>query len=118
VGRGRWKPRFRPCRSATGPASAPPDHPPPRGRRPKTVRGRARTPAFLRQHARLAVDGPVFEKWKLGYLIDTIYLRDLWMHRIDAAPAAERLSLDAVEFCRTLAGRAPAAGLLTTIVPF
>ncbi len=33
-------------------------------------------------------------------------------------PDAERLSLDAVEFCRTLAGRAPATGLLTTIVPF
>ncbi len=136
---------------------------------PKTVRGRARTPALLRHHATLTVDGPVCEKWKLGYLIDTIYLRDLWMHRIDAAraagqapkltadhdvrivaditaewarrhgqpfelnltgpaggsyasnpasPAAERLTLDAVEFCRTLAGRAPAAGLLTTTVPF
>jgi hypothetical protein len=36
----------------------------------------------------------------------------------DGRPAAEHLSLDAVEFCRTLAGRAPAAGLLTTIVPF
>ncbi len=38
--------------------------------------------------------------------------------RDPASPAAEHLSLDAVEFCRTLAGRAPAAGLLTTIVPF
>jgi hypothetical protein len=124
---------------------------------------------FLRRHASLTVDGPVCEKWNLGYLIDTIYLRDLWMHRIDAAraarqspeltaghdgrivaditaewarrhgqpflldltgsagcsyardpgnPAAERLSLDAIEFCRILAGRASAAGLLTTIVPF
>jgi hypothetical protein len=34
------------------------------------------------------------------------------------SPAAERLSLGAVGFCRILAGRAPAAGLLTTIVPF
>ena len=32
--------------------------------------------------------------------------------------SAERIELDAVEFCRTLAGRAPATGLLTTIVPF
>jgi hypothetical protein len=98
-----------------------------------------------------------------------MYLRDLWMHCVDAAraterpveltadhdgrivsdlvaewahrhgqpfvveltgpaggtyasqpgrPDAERLSLDAVEFCRTLAGRAPATGLLTTVVPF
>jgi uncharacterized protein (TIGR03083 family) len=136
---------------------------------PKTVRGRARTPALMRNHAKLAVDGPVHETWKLGYLIDTIYLRDLWMHRIDAARAAQRapelcadhdgrivadvvaewarrhgkpfvldltgpaggtyshdpdfpqtehLSLDAVEFCRTLAGRGHPAGLLTTVVPF
>jgi uncharacterized protein (TIGR03083 family) len=136
---------------------------------PKTVQGRTRTPALVRNHAKLAVDGPVHESWKLGYLIDTIYLRDLWMHRIDVAqalgqtaelsaghdgrivadvvaewarrhgrpfvldlsgpaggtytqdehlPEAERNSLDAVDFCRTLAGRAPATGLLTTIVPF
>lgn len=57
---------------------------------PKTVRGRSRTPAFVRANARLAVDGPVFETWKLGYLIDTIYLRDLWMHRIDAVRAVNR----------------------------
>jgi uncharacterized protein (TIGR03083 family) len=136
---------------------------------PKAVRGRKRTPALVRNHARLAVDGPVFETWKLGYLIDTIYLRDLWMHRVDMSralnrplelsaghdgrivadvvaewarrhakcfvlelsgpaggtyahdpglPAATHISLDAVEFCRTLAGRAPATGLLTTVVPF
>jgi len=136
---------------------------------PKTVRGRARTPAFVRRHAKLAVDGPVHETWKLGYLIDTIYLRDLWMHRVDAARAsgrplelsashdgrivadvaaewarrhgkpftleltgtaggtyasdqgdreAEHLSLDAVDFCRALAGRGHPEGLLTTVVPF
>ena len=136
---------------------------------PKTVRGRRRTPALVRNHAKLAIDGPVHEIWKLGYLIDTIYLRDLWMHRVDAAratsrpldlsgdhdgrivadvaaewarrhsspfvlelqgpaggtfvhepdsPDAEHLTLDAIEFCRTLAGRSQATGLLTTIVPF
>ncbi len=136
---------------------------------PKTVRGRARTPGLMRNHAKLKIDGPVFETWKLGYLIDTIYLRDMWMHRVDVghalgrpielsaehdgriiadvvaewarrhgkpfvleltgpagatfahdaqAPEAEHLSIDAVEFCRTLAGRAPATGLLTTVVPF
>jgi hypothetical protein len=123
----------------------------------------------VRHYASLAVDGPVHESWKFGYLIDTIYLRDLWMHRVDTSRAlnrpldvsaghdgrivadvvaewarrhgkcfvlelsgpaggtyardsdvlgAERLSLNAVEFCRTLAGRAPATGLLATVVPF
>jgi uncharacterized protein (TIGR03083 family) len=136
---------------------------------PKTVRGRARTPALVRNHAKMAVDGPVFETWKLRYLIDTIYLRDLWMHRVDVAhalnrpvqlsadhdgrivadvvgewarrhgkpflldltgpagrtyahdpdfPEAEHISMDAVQFCRTLAGRQPATGLLGTVVPF
>lgn len=136
---------------------------------PKTVRGRRRTPGIVRNHAKLAIDGPVVERWTLGYLLDTIYLRDLWMHRVDAARAtgseleltaehdgrivadvvaewarrhgrpfrleltgpagatyvrdpdaadAEHLSTDAVEFCRTLAGREEASGLLTTIVPF
>jgi len=136
---------------------------------PKTISGRNRTPGFVRNHAKLAVDGPVYETWKLGYLIDTIYLRDLWMHRVDIShalsrplvlsadhdgrivadvvaewarrhgkhfvleltgpaggtyacgselPGVEHLSMDAVEFCRTLAGRVPADGLLTTVVPF
>jgi uncharacterized protein (TIGR03083 family) len=136
---------------------------------PKTIRGRSRTPRLVRNHAKLAVDGPVYETWKLGYLIDTIYLRDLWMHRVDMShaleqplelsanhdgrivadvvaewarrhgkpfvleltgpaggtyahedesPSAEHLAMDAVEFCRTLAGRVPAAGLLSVVVPF
>jgi hypothetical protein len=122
----------------------------------------------VRRHVKIAVDGPVFETWRLGYLVDTIYLRDLWMHRADVARAtgrplelsaghdgrvvadivaewarrhgkpfvldlagpaggtysqgtegsAEHLALDAVEFARTLAGRAEARGLLAMIVPF
>lgn len=139
---------------------------------PATVRRRRRLPAPMRRAA-MAVDGPVVERWTLGYLVDVIYLRDLWMHRIDAcrATAAElvltadhdgsivadvvhewagrhgqpfaltltgsaggrfvsagatgadatgpnELELDAVEFCRLLAGRGKATGLLTTVVPF
>jgi uncharacterized protein (TIGR03083 family) len=149
---------------------------------PITVRKRTRMPALMRRMT-MKVDGPVIERWRLGYLVDTIYLRDLWMHRVDAtratgrdlvlspghdghivadvvaewarrhgrpftltltgaaggtytsAPSAvlpqstppapdgtatspEPLELDAVEFCRILAGRADGAGLLTTIVPF
>jgi uncharacterized protein (TIGR03083 family) len=136
---------------------------------PKTVRGRTRTPALVRNHVKMAVDGPVVETWTLGYLIDTIYVRDLWMHRVDVAHAlnrpvelhrdhdgrivadvvgewgrrhgkpflleltgpaggsyaqkqdhseAEHISMDAVEFCRTLAGRQPSTGLLACVVPF
>jgi hypothetical protein len=33
-------------------------------------------------------------------------------------PIWRQIAVIAVEFCRTLAGRAPAVGLLTTIVPF
>lgn len=136
---------------------------------PKTVRGRRRTPAPVRRFAKLAIDGPVHEKWRLGYLIDVIYLRDMWMHRVDVAaatgrpveltaahdgrivadvvaewgrrhgepfvleltgpaggrysseadsPGTRQLEVDAVEFCRSLAGRVPAEGLLATVVPF
>ena len=49
---------------------------------PVTVRKRTQTPGLMRR-TKLKIDGPVFEKWALGYLIDTIYLRDLWMHRVD-----------------------------------
>jgi uncharacterized protein (TIGR03083 family) len=136
---------------------------------PRTIRGRTRVPGLVRDHAKIAVDGPVSETWTLGYLIDTIYLRDLWMHRVDVAhavnrpmelspehdlrivadvvaewgrrhgkpflleltgpaggtyardqgaPETEQISMDAVEFCRTLAGRRQATGMLATVVPF
>ena len=132
---------------------------------PKTVKGRGRTPRPMRA-IRFPVDAPVAETWRLGYLIDVIYLRDAWMHRIDTAraigrdltPTAEHdgrivadivaewarrhaqpftleltgpagatfsagddgdtIVMDAVEFCRVLAGRGEATGLLGTIVPF
>jgi uncharacterized protein (TIGR03083 family) len=53
---------------------------------PKTVKGRRRTPGPMRA-VKIAVDSPVVEKWKLGYLIDLIYLRDAWMHRVDTTRA-------------------------------
>ncbi|MDO8309276.1 MAG: maleylpyruvate isomerase family mycothiol-dependent enzyme [Actinomycetota bacterium] len=133
---------------------------------PRAVRTRTRLPGLLRR-ASLSVDGPVAEKWTLGYLVDVIYLRDAWMHRVDASratgaslvltaehdgrivadvaaewvrrhgrpvtlelsgPAGGRFTagggtgepvvLDAVEFCRVLAGRERGEGLLATIVPF
>ena len=53
---------------------------------PKTVKGRSRTPRPMRA-MKIAIDAPVVEKWTLGYLIDVIYLRDAWMHRVDTARA-------------------------------
>lgn len=56
---------------------------------PKTVKGRQRMPGLLRNRAKLAIDGPVVEKWPLGYLVDVVYLRDLWMHRMDVAQVTD-----------------------------
>lgn len=53
---------------------------------PKTIKGRTRTPRLMRA-LKISIDGPVVEKWSLGYLTDIIYLRDLWMHRVDTAKA-------------------------------
>lgn len=69
------------------------------------------------------------EKWCVGYLTDVILTRDPWMlHRSDLAGVAggtwssgrgwERIELDAVEFCRILAGRREWPGLLSVRVPF
>lgn len=136
---------------------------------PRTVEKRTKMPSLVRRMT-MKVDGPVVERWTLGYLIDTIYLRDLWMHRVDLAVAtgrtveltpdhdriivadvvaewfrrhrtsfaltlsgpaggdyfapgsdraSEPLEIDAVEFCRVLAGRCAAPdGLFDTVVPF
>jgi uncharacterized protein (TIGR03083 family) len=56
---------------------------------PKTIKGRNRTPRPMRA-VKMPVDAPVVEKWALGYLIDVIYLRDAWMHRVDTARATGR----------------------------
>lgn len=54
---------------------------------PRCVRARNNLPAALRTGARFPVDAPVTEWWSLGYLVDVIYLRDAWLHRIDASRA-------------------------------
>ena len=53
---------------------------------PKAVKGRSRTPRPMRA-MKIGIDAPVVEKWTLGYLIDIIYLRDVWMHRVDTTSA-------------------------------
>lgn len=134
---------------------------------PAAVRARRRTPALLRRGLHLKQDPPFeTERWAYGFLVDTIFTRDTWMHRLDiaratgrdmvvtpehdgrvvaavvaewahrhsrpfslrltgmaggewyAAEGGEPIELDALEFCRTLSGRAPGSGLLATPVPF
>ena len=134
---------------------------------PKAVKGRTRAPALLRNGLKLDLSEGI--KRPLGYLLDAVYTRDSWMHRVDLARATQRPmvltpehdgrivanvvadwaanhgkpfhlvltgpaggtyvhetdagepeshELDAVEFGRILAGRAPGAGLLSTGVLF
>ena len=57
---------------------------------PRSVRSRRRMPAPLRR-MRMKVDPPfAAERWRLGYLMDVIYNRDCWMHRVDISRATGR----------------------------
>jgi len=57
---------------------------------PMAARGRRRVPGPLRRvPMRVEVDGRM-EPWRVGYLMDTIYTRDTWMHRVDIARATGR----------------------------
>jgi uncharacterized protein (TIGR03083 family) len=136
---------------------------------PKAVRARRRIPAFVRWGVRMKQDPPFdAHRWQFGYLVDTIFTRDAWMHRLDICRAThremvltpehdgrlvadvvrewaqvhgqpfvleltgpaggqwesgrnrcqERQTLDALEFCWILGGRAVGDGLLATRVPF
>jgi uncharacterized protein (TIGR03083 family) len=58
---------------------------------PRAVRARRRTPALLRWAVRMKQDPPFdTERWKFGYLVDTIFTRDTWMHRLDLSRATNR----------------------------
>jgi uncharacterized protein (TIGR03083 family) len=129
---------------------------------PRFVEFRSRFPRVLRGVRVPAPAGPL----SLGSLMDVVYTRDVWIHRVDITratarpmlltpdhdgmivadvaaewarchgkPAALHLEgpaggsfvfgtggteerLDAVEFCRMLAGRTPGSGLLATPVNF
>jgi uncharacterized protein (TIGR03083 family) len=55
---------------------------------PRAVRARRRTPAVLRQAVRMRQDPPFdTRRWKFGYLIDVVFTRDTWMHRLDISRA-------------------------------
>jgi hypothetical protein len=55
---------------------------------PRAVRARRRTPKLVRWGVRMKQDPPFdTERWKFGYLVDAIFTRDAWMHRLDIARA-------------------------------
>lgn len=133
---------------------------------PRALRARRRVPAPMRTALRFKQDPPFdAERWQYGFLVDTIFTRDPWIHRLDISHAIDRdmvltsehdgrliddvvadwarrhgrpfsllltgpaggqwqkgrgehVEIDALDFCWTLAGRRPGAGLLTTQVPF
>jgi uncharacterized protein (TIGR03083 family) len=56
---------------------------------PRAAKARRRTPGFIRKRNMpipQKLNG-VDETWTLGYLIDCILTRDVWMHRVDTAHA-------------------------------
>lgn len=58
---------------------------------PRAVRARRRTPALLRWGVRMRQDPPFDTKrWKYGYLVDTVFTRDDWIHRLDICRATGR----------------------------
>ncbi|MEO9223430.1 MAG: maleylpyruvate isomerase family mycothiol-dependent enzyme [Acidimicrobiales bacterium] len=58
---------------------------------PKAVKARRRLPAPVRWGVRMKQDPPYDnERWKFGYLVDVIFTRDTWMHRVDICRATDR----------------------------
>ncbi len=58
---------------------------------PKAVGARRRTPAPMRSLLRFRQDPPFdVERWQYGFLVDTIFTRDTWMHRLDISRATGR----------------------------
>ncbi len=55
---------------------------------PGALRGRRRFPPFLRS-MRISFEPPLGKR-PLGYLMDIVYTRDVWMHRIDICRATGR----------------------------
>jgi uncharacterized protein (TIGR03083 family) len=57
----------------------------------RSIRARARIPSIIRRFRwRVELPTGVRERWRLGFLLDVIYTRDAWMHRIDIARATGR----------------------------
>jgi uncharacterized protein (TIGR03083 family) len=54
---------------------------------PKAIEGRRKTPGLVR---RAKVDDGIGGKMTMEHLMDRVYTRDQWMHRIDLAEALQR----------------------------
>lgn len=58
---------------------------------PKAVKARRRSPAPMRWAVRMKQDPPFdAEGWRFGYLVDTIFTRGTWLHRLDISRATGR----------------------------
>jgi uncharacterized protein (TIGR03083 family) len=58
---------------------------------PRAVRSRKRAPALMRKLKLMKQDPPFeTERWTYGFLVDTIFTRDPWVHRIDISRATGR----------------------------
>lgn len=58
---------------------------------PKAVRARRRIPSLVRAAIKMGADAPFAgERWPFGYLVDKIFTRDTWMHRLDISKATDR----------------------------
>ncbi|HVA07970.1 MAG TPA: maleylpyruvate isomerase family mycothiol-dependent enzyme [Acidimicrobiales bacterium] len=61
---------------------------------PKAIKARRRTPAPIRHIVRMKQDPPFeTERWRFGYLVDKIFTRDTWMHRLDISRATGKAML-------------------------
>jgi uncharacterized protein (TIGR03083 family) len=58
---------------------------------PRAVGARRRVPSLMRSSARFKQDPPFeTERWRYGFLVDTIFTRDPWIHRVDISRAVGR----------------------------
>ncbi len=62
---------------------------------PRALKGRRQFPPFLRP-VRIGFEAPLGRR-SLAYLMDIVYTRDVWMHRIDIARATGRQPILAAE---------------------
>lgn len=56
---------------------------------PRSIRARRKLPGFVRR-VPVPTDTPGLGRTTLGYLNDTVYTRDVWMHRVDITRATGR----------------------------